>query len=373
MQHTNELISSQRVQKRRAPMRPSRPNGRQSSAAPARIGMRPRLRGLAASIYGAVRRPAFYRSSAAVLLAAAAAALALAYGISLQRGARVSALLHAKDDLLESEMRSFVGLCRAAAADSAADADLASLDLVETFKFESYTVQRGDTLSSIALKHSLDIGSLIASNGISNAKNLQAGTSLKIPNMDGVLYTVRPGDSLSKIASANGIPMEAILDANDMQSETIHPGMKLFLPGARMNSWDLRKALGDLFIYPIRGRLTSPFGWRSDPFTGVRRFHAAIDLAAPEGTPIKATMEGRVAATGYNSVYGKYVILTHPSGYQSWYAHLSAYRTTKGAAVKQGQVIGEVGSTGYSTGNHVHFAVFKNGRALNPLSLLSKR
>ncbi|WP_223292771.1 M23 family metallopeptidase [Breznakiella homolactica] len=249
--------------------------------------------------------------------------------------------------------------------------DAIPLDLMETFSWESYTVQRGDSVSKIAASRSLSMDAVIASNGITNAKRIQEGQVLRLPNMDGVPYTVKSGDSLSKIASGLGVPLEAVLDANDLDSEIITPGTVLFIPGAKMRTEDLKMALGELFIYPIRGRLTSPYGWRSDPFTGVRRFHAAIDLAAPTGTTIKASMDGRISAVGYNSVYGKYVIVTHSNGYQTLYAHMNATSAVKGDYVTQGSKIGEVGSTGLSTGPHVHFAIYKNGRAVNPLEFLN--
>ena len=247
------------------------------------------------------------------------------------------------------------------------------LDLNEAFSSETYAVRRGDTVSSIAAARTLSIDSIIALNGLKNVKQLRAGTTLKIPNMDGVPYAVRKGDSLARIAASWGVPLEAILDANDLESETIVPGSSLFLPGARMRGDDLRSALGDLFKYPVIGRLTSSFGWRNDPFSGVRRFHAAIDLAGPTGTPIKAAMDGKVASTGRNSVYGNFVILTHDGGYQTMYAHLLSFQVEKGRRVAQGQDIGALGNTGYSTGPHLHFAVYKNGRAIDPLRLLSRR
>jgi murein DD-endopeptidase MepM/ murein hydrolase activator NlpD len=133
---------------------------------------------------------------------------------------------------------------------------------------------------------------------------------------------------------------------------------------------DLKLALGELFIYPIRGRLTSPYGWRNDPISGVRRYHAALDLAAPQGTAIKAAMDGRIATVGFNSTYGNYIIMAHAGGFQTLYGHLSATSVNQGARVSQGGKIGEVGSTGYSTGPHLHFAVYKNNKAVNPLEFL---
>ncbi|MDR3335339.1 MAG: M23 family metallopeptidase [Treponema sp.] len=245
------------------------------------------------------------------------------------------------------------------------------LNLVETFAWESYVVKRGDSISRIAVNHALSMDAIVASNNIPNAKLLREGEILRIPNMNGIPYMVKKGDTLSKISAGMGVPLEVILDVNDIQSETITPGMSLFIPGAKMRSEDLRLVLGDLFIYPIRGRLTSPFGWRKDPISGVRRYHAAIDLAAAMGTPIKAAMEGRISSVGLNSVYGKYVIISHSNGYQTMYAHLSVVSVNQGAAVSQGSKIGEVGSTGYSTGPHLHFALYKNGRAVNPLDYLN--
>ncbi|MDR1302623.1 MAG: M23 family metallopeptidase [Treponema sp.] len=248
--------------------------------------------------------------------------------------------------------------------------EIIPLNLVEAFAWESYKVKKGDSVSKIAVNHALSIDAVVASNYISNAKLLREGEILRIPNMDGIPYTVKKGDSLSKISSTMGVPLEVILDANDIQSETLTLGKVLFIPGAKMRSEDLKLILGDTFIYPIRGRLTSPFGWRNDPISGVRRYHAALDLAAATGTPIKAAMDGRVSSVGLNSVYGKFIIISHANGYQTMYAHMSATSVNQGALVSQGTKIGEVGSTGYSTGPHLHFAIYKNGRAVNPLDFL---
>jgi murein DD-endopeptidase MepM/ murein hydrolase activator NlpD len=245
------------------------------------------------------------------------------------------------------------------------------LDLMETFTWSSYTVKKGDSVSKIAADHAISMDAIIASNSIRNARRLREGELLRIPNMDGVPYTVKKGDSLSKISKSMGVPLEAILDAIDLRSDTIAPGQQLFIPGAKMRSEDLKLALGELLLYPIRGRLTSPFGWRNDPISGVRRYHAAVDLAAGIGTPVKAAMDGRVSALGFNATYGKFIILSHDGDYQTMYAHLSVISVKEGDRVIQGNKIGEVGNTGYSTGPHLHFAVYKNGRAINPLDLLN--
>ena len=252
--------------------------------------------------------------------------------------------------------------------------DIIPLDLLETFAWQNYKVKKGDSVSKIAAAFSVSMDAIIASNNITNARSLREGAVLKIPNMDGIPYTVKKGDSLSGISQAKGVPLEAILDANDIQNDKITVGMNLFIPGARMQREDLKLALGELFIYPLRGaKLSSPFGWRNDPFTGVRSYHAAVDLSAPQGTVIKAAMDGKVSALGNNATYGNYIILSHPGGYQTMYAHLHSFTVKKGAELGQGVQIGTVGNTGYSTGPHLHFAIFKNGRAVNPLDFLNSQ
>jgi murein DD-endopeptidase MepM/ murein hydrolase activator NlpD len=128
-------------------------------------------------------------------------------------------------------------------------------------------------------------------------------------------------------------------------------------------------------INPVSGRMfiTSNYGYRLDPVnprSGVRRFHEGIDIRGAFGAPAKAAMAGVVEEIGNDRVLGNFVILNH-NGYRSLYAHLSAFSVRKGARVSQGQQIGKIGNSGYSTGAHLHFAVYdKNGNSVNPLGLL---
>jgi murein DD-endopeptidase MepM/ murein hydrolase activator NlpD len=283
-------------------------------------------------------------------------------------GGRYNLALYA--GLAPSEALPLAPPAGAATGEDAGDA--IPLDLAENFAWKSYRVKKGDSVSKIAAAHSLSLDAVIASNNISNARRLREGETLRIPNMDGIPYVVKKGDSLSGISQSLGVPMKAILDANDLQRDVITAGQMIFIPGARMRSEDLKLALGELFIYPLKGaRLSSPFGWRHDPISGARRHHAAIDLAAPAGTTIKAAMDGKVSSVGFNSTYGKYIILSHGSEYQTLYAHLNQVSVKQGDRVNQGVKIGEVGSTGYSTGPHLHFAIYKNGRPVNPLDFLN--
>jgi murein DD-endopeptidase MepM/ murein hydrolase activator NlpD len=271
-----------------------------------------------------------------------------------------------EDSLVLHDMASYAGVLQ----EEPVEGEDIPLDLMETFAWQTYAVKRGDSVYKIAQDHAISMDAIIAGNGLTNARRLYQGQDIRIPNMDGIPYTVRRGDSLLKISASMGVPLSAILDANDLESDTISPGTALFIPGARMRTEDLKLALGELFVYPLRGRLTSPYGWRNDPISGVRRYHAALDLAAAEGTMIKAAMDGRVATVGNNATYGKFVILSHADGYQTLYAHMSVVSIRQGAWVAQGAKIGEVGSTGYSTGPHLHFAIYKNGRAVNPLDFI---
>ena len=252
------------------------------------------------------------------------------------------------------------------------EAELAAL-LKKPVSYQTYTVRSGDTLGGITKRFGLtNLSTLIDVNGITNARALHEGQKLRIPSVDGLMYTVAKGNSLAGLSSKFNVPLEDLLDVNDLASQTLTVGQQLFIPGAKMDAAKLHEVLGDLFKIPISAtyRISSKFGWRPDPFTGVRSYHTGIDLACPEGTPIRSAMNGKVAFVGWSNVFGNYVIVNHPNGYQTLYGHLSASRVKKGQSVTQTTVIGLVGSTGYSTGAHLHFTVYKNGRLINPSSVL---
>jgi murein DD-endopeptidase MepM/ murein hydrolase activator NlpD len=242
---------------------------------------------------------------------------------------------------------------------------------IQAVRYSEYTVKTGDTAGAILSRSGLkNLGTILSVNKIDNARRIRTGQVLRVPSMDGVLYTVARGDSLSGIAAHYSVPVNAILDANDLSRSTLSSGQVLFVPGASLTSMELRRALGELFIFPLQGRLTSPFGFRSDPFTGARTFHTGIDLASPVGTPVKAILDGRIAVTGFSPVFGNYIIITHDAGFQSLYGHLSYIGVSRGALVTQGMIIGKVGTTGYSTGPHLHLSIYKYGKMIDPLSVL---
>ena len=229
-----------------------------------------------------------------------------------------------------------------------------------------YTVRSSDTIDKIAKRFGLRQDTIISANNLSSAASIRAGLQLRIPNMNGVSHKVRRGENLSSVAKTYGIDITQIVDANDLASGTLNAGQNLFIPNARLSSASMRNFYGEQFVWPARGGISSPFGYRSNPFSGLRTYHAAIDIVVSLGTKVKATCDGKVADTGYNSVFGNYVILKHANGYQSLYAHLSQILVREGTSVAQGAIVGLSGNTGQSTGPHLHFSIFKNGQAVDP-------
>lgn len=247
--------------------------------------------------------------------------------------------------------------------------------LGEPVTYSNYKVKSGDTIESITYKFGLrTISTLIAINDIKNVRTLRAGQKLLIPSQDGLIHKVTSGESLNSLSLKYRVSVEDILDTNDLTSDVLSIGQKLFIPGAKLDLDALRNAMGETFICPIsaKWRLTSHFGRRIDPISGVPSSHTGIDMACPTGTTIKAAMSGSVIKAGWSNIYGYYVIIKHPNGYQSLYGHMTKYVVKTGQLVDQGTRIGYVGSTGYSTGPHLHFTVYKNAKRVDPLPLIKK-
>ena len=121
---------------------------------------------------------------------------------------------------------------------------------------------------------------------------------------------------------------------------------------------------------PYRATVTSAYGWRTHPITGKQSFHNGVDLAAGSGTAIYAVRSGTVTTATYSSVYGYYVTVNHGDGYSSLYAHMTDYVVSNGQYVEKGQLLGYVGSTGWSTGPHLHFTIYYNGSTVNPMDYI---
>ena len=125
-------------------------------------------------------------------------------------------------------------------------------------------------------------------------------------------------------------------------------------------------------IWPAHGWLTGTFGGRSDPFTGEPGYHQGIDISTEKGQPVYATADGAVEAATYTGDYGNLIVLKHGFGLSTRYGHLSSFAVTTGQSVRRGDVIGYVGSTGRSTGAHLHYEILANGKLINPLQLLTQ-
>jgi murein DD-endopeptidase MepM/ murein hydrolase activator NlpD len=179
---------------------------------------------------------------------------------------------------------------------------------------------------------------------------------------------------------------ETLLEMQDMlQKKGIKKELSIggeFIPAEKlsMSYVDyMKKDIDDLFNTmvstpvgtPLIGKINSDFGYRKDPFKHRTGFHSGIDIDANYGQPIVATADGKVIKASWQSSYGKTVVIKHKNGYESLFGHLSKITVKEGDEVKVGDVIGKAGSTGRSTGTHLHYEVIKDGKRLNPKNYLS--
>ena len=242
--------------------------------------------------------------------------------------------------------------------------------------YQTYRVKSGDMIGFIADEFDITQDTIISVNNIKQSRLIQPGQYLKIPSMPGIIYTVKKnGETPTTIAEKYKVNADKCAQVNNLAVETsLDAGTSLFIPDAELD-WATRQEInGDLFKKPLHARywLSSNYGWRDSPFSaGKRTFHGGIDLAVGTGTPIYAALDGTVTAVGYNATYGNYVIITHHSGYKTLYGHMKTTACRKGNFVYTNTVIGYVGSTGMSTGPHLHFTVYKNGKTINPLTVLN--
>lgn len=244
----------------------------------------------------------------------------------------------------------------------------------------SYTVKKGDTLISIAETYQVSVATISESNDIANPHLIFPGQELVFPAVSGLLYTVQEGDKLASLAKKYKVDIETIWSANALDSETMVPGLKLVLPGASLpappaykktvsrasvsRSVNLANVKVPGFIWPVQGRVSSGFGMRGS------FFHGGIDITGKYGTPIGAAASGTVTACGWRGSYGYMIEIQHNSQVATLYAHASKLLVSEGEEVTQGQVIAYVGSTGYSTGPHLHFELKIKGDRVNPRSYL---
>jgi len=243
---------------------------------------------------------------------------------------------------------------------------------------EEYTVKSGDTISSIAKTYGVDTDSVNYLNDFPERKILKPDDVVKIPPVSGIIVTVKKGDTIAGLAKKYGLPSpQPIVDwpyntfAND-ETFALTAGQTLTIPGGKppaivpmapriISTSGIFAGGTGQFAWPTSGVITQYFSW----------YHPADDIAAPIGTPVIAADTGRVISVQYlNYGYGYHVIIDHGNGYKTLYGHLSRIDVGEGQNVNRGQQLGLMGSTGRSTGSHLHFEILSGNTRVNPLSLL---
>lgn len=237
----------------------------------------------------------------------------------------------------------------------------------------TYQVKSGDTLSTIAAEFGTSVSSISYINGITSPDRIAIGQSLSlITNASGVVVTVSKGDTLSSLVDRYGVPMNVIIQVNKITNpDALYLGQTLILPGATVSGRPVSSVSRMSSLrWPVQGRVTSAFGWRTQPVTKKSELHQGIDIAAPSGRAVTSAAAGKVTFSGWISGYGNLVTVDHGSGIVTKYAHLSKRSVATGTSVSAGQTIGLVGSTGLSTGPHLHFEVRSDSDPVNPRSYL---
>lgn len=245
-------------------------------------------------------------------------------------------------------------------------------------EIETYAVQEGDTLGKIAESYGLSLSTILWSNGLTYTSTIRPGQELKILPTDGVLYTVKSGDTLSKIARNYSVDVETIMEQNAMTSaHKLAIGDELLLPGGEppspvtttrssasittlfsAPSVSAPNAVVDGWVWPTDWKvITQYYGWR----------HTGIDVDGDYTTSSYAARGGVVIYSGWRSGYGLSVEVDHGDGYVTRYAHHSKNYVAVGDVVSAGQVLAQTGTTGRSTGTHLHFEIIRNGKFQNPL------
>lgn len=243
-------------------------------------------------------------------------------------------------------------------------------------RIEYYQVQSGDTILGIAQKFNLSTTTILWENNLTARSLIRIGEKLAILPIDGVSYKIKRGDTIAKIAQRYRAEADRIADFN--QTTSLIPGQTIIIPGGRppaaptpaptppaqvaTPSKPTTTAVrsNSKFQWPtVHRRLTQYYTWR----------HTGVDIADAIGTPIYAAEDGVVETAGWNKGgYGYYIIIDHGNGLKTLYGHNSKLLVSAGERVTRGQQISNMGSTGRSTGPHLHFEVRLNGRRVNPLN-----
>lgn len=254
----------------------------------------------------------------------------------------------------------------------------ASKAVLRTARPLRYEVCRGDTLWSLAGRWGVEPGFLAAANGIRDGAVLYPGQLLVIPAASGITHRVAPGDTLWSLARRYQVSVVRLIAYNQITDpDTLTVGMELIIPDAAKNGAVVAQASTDeqhyatrggnqKFTWPLDGRITSYFGARESGN------HSGIDIAGNYGDPIRAARSGQVVYTGWRPYYGNTVVLDHGEGQETWYGHTENILVSAGDFVARGESIALVGSSGRSTGPHLHFEIRKNNQVVDPIHYLNK-
>ncbi len=237
-----------------------------------------------------------------------------------------------------------------------------------------YRVRTSDTLFGIAARCSIPYDAIASLNRIESAEKDLTGMILYLPSIPALYLPERSENKLEQLVLSSFDPetpgiVSFTLHTRKNGQRTVH-----CIPDARFDGTVRAFFLTPTFRFPLpEGSVTSTFGMRKNPLTGNVVFHHGVDLAAPAGTAVLACADGTVAAVGYDDIYGHYIIIRHSGNRESLYGHLLQIKIELHDEVKSGTIIGNVGSTGQSTGPHLHFEVHENGVPKNPAGFIKRK
>ena len=231
--------------------------------------------------------------------------------------------------------------------------------------FYSYKAKKGDTVFTVAARCSIWQETLSTANSIENSGESLEGKTIILPSANGLFIPEFQNSSIEFLLANEH--KEKISQGTFEQCK-INGRIFYFIPGERFSPAERAYFLNPGMSMPLeKSILTSDYGKRQSPITGRWQFHKGIDLAAPAGTSVFACKIGTVKSVERgNRIYGNHIIISHAGGMESAYAHLSEILVEEGQSVSTGQKIGRVGTTGLSTGPHLHFEIKQNGSSLNP-------
>jgi murein DD-endopeptidase MepM/ murein hydrolase activator NlpD len=232
-----------------------------------------------------------------------------------------------------------------------------------------YALREGDDIFSIAARCNVPYAALATLNRLNHPSSLGSLEYILLPSSPGIFVPRTPASDIEMllVSARSGRPEDQGAGISVRSGGTAETGSFLFYPGEDFSPTERIFFLNSGFRFPLRAyRLTSSFGMRQNPVTGRYRFHEGLDLAAPEGTEVFAARDGKVIETGYSPVYGNYVIIRHEDNWTSLYGHLSKIDAILHREVRSGTLVGRVGSTGQSTGPHLHFELRRDGKAQDP-------